>query len=950
MARADDFSVVPPPPTFPTETYQNYTVFPDDVEQTMDQILDEEVDLEESRSSEWPFYFGTNQCKASPASDLLRNGDSEKAPAELSPLREMTKSTAKKTNKSNKSKKKKKRDAATREITVIDLCSDDGDHGPEDMDIDHDKHDEHDGSGEMNGNGNLRTLDNSVADASETLNNVTTETAKPGPIDEKAVEANTVINETGASKTTSPQEGGRSVKGREEEAFIFSSVSKSVKRRIMCFIFRHPFMSQFVQPVKRSARRQFTTELVEKALSVGLDFSMIWNLIKYVRTLYLDFAGVSAQPLADSLADIPFGQEIHDDELPLGQDIHDGAAPALHSRKSRKRSREEGPSVGSKAKKRKRRLLDQDPTQPASVPEVIEITDDETSPSPPELPDTSCTSEDEQNAVFQEHRVPEKPSNPLVSGDEFQNEIAEASFVESTHELPSLQPDDQPQNHDGEITTVQAKSTSDLGPISGGASVSDTEEVNPVGNLIESDLSIEETTPGHKLKGASEDAQEVTVSSWACEQSNDGGIHQNKHETEISPRVEKVELRKKSNLIVASGDNQSPPVELSRNTRKNLPGKVLKEGKTTGVEDDTQLAVSLQTTVLSENANDAQAANESATTGPALDNECVPCNLDESNGAAEPVTDLIEENLFPDLPAEPSIKPSTKLSKNQKRQERKRARRERNAKKRQERKERSQNAEQQPQSPWLKHHRELKSQDNQVQGSQGKQWQIPVPTSKPRARNPQPRKERKRRAREHRREQKKARRLKRESLKFELESNVTDNDDDQNDQLPKKDPQLDEHELEQQGAKERRQQRKRRKHFLALDHSEDHLDNGIDEGVQLSNGPLSNRSRESPKLPNDGGQKEISPSHDLPKVQVDAARETPQPKSAIEKKSVSVSTPKSDGSVSKSSVWEPMSTPQRQIHTVGSMPMSTPTSQSTSASRSRYGPLSPDPKEWDSDF
>lgn len=937
MASADDFSVVPPPPTFPTETYHNYKVFPDDVEQTIDQILDEEADLEESRSSDWPFYSGADESRASPASDSSRNGDSEKTPAELSLPREMTKSTAKKTKKSTKPKKKKKRDAATREITVIDLCSDDGDHGPEDMDIDHDKHDEHDDSEEMNGNGNLRTLNNPAADAPQTLNNVITQTAKPGPIDEKDAEANTVINETNASKTASPKEGGRSVKDREEEAFIFSSVSQSVKNRVMCFILRHPFMCQFVQPVKRSARRQFTTELVAKAQSAGLDFSKIWNLIKYVRTLYLDRAGVNAEPLAASLADIPFGQEIHDDEIPLGQDIRDDSAPALHSRKSRKRSREEGSSVGSKTKKRKRRLLDQDPVQPASVPEVIEIADDETSTSPPELPDASRASGDEQNAVIQDQGTPEKP---VVCGDEFQNEIAKASLVVSTHELPSHQPDDQTQSHDGEITTVQDESMPNLPPNSSDTSVSDTEEVNPIRDPIESTLPIEETTSARKLKGASEDAQEVSDSAWVGEKSNDGGIHQNKHETEISPRVEKVELRKKSNSIVASRDNQSPPVELSRNARRNLLRKGLKEGKMAKAEDDTQPALSLQKTVVSEDSNDALTSHESATTGTALDNECVPGNLDESNGPAEHVTDLIEENLFPNLPSEPSIKSSTKLSKNQKRQERKRARREQNAKKRQERKERSQNAEQQPPSPWLKHHSELKSQDNQVRASLGKQWQIPVPSSKQRARNPEPRKEKKRRAREHRREQKKARRLKRESLKFELERNVTDNGHDQDDQLPKEEPQLEQH-----GAKERRQQRKRQKHFLALDHSGDDLNNDLDESVQLSNG-----SREPPKLANDGGQKEISPSHDVPKVQVDAAREIPQPKNAIEKESGSVSNPKLDGSVNKTSVWDPTSTPQRQRYKAVSMPMSTPTSQSTSASRSRYGPLSPDPKEWDSDF
>jgi hypothetical protein len=708
-----------------------------------------------------------------------------------------------------------------------------------------------------------------------------------------------VVNENGVFKTASSKEVGRSAKDREEEAFIFSSVSQSVKRRVMHFILKHPFMSHFVQPVKRSARRQFTTELVEKAQSVGLDFSMIWSLIKYVRTLYLDRAGVNAEPLAASLVDIPFGQEIHDDEIPRGQDIHNDAAPNPHSRKSRKRSREEGSSVGLKTKKRKRRLLDQDPVQPASAPEVIEITDDETSPSPPELPNAPRASNDEQNAVVQQQSTPESSPGPVVSGDEVQNEIAEPSVVESTHDLPSQPPDDQTQSHDEEFTTVQDESMPDLPPNSGDASVSNTEEVNPIEDLIESTLSIEETTSAHELKGAREDA--------------------------------------------------SPPAELSksqrRNARRKLLRKAMKEGKMTEAEDDTQPALSLQTTVVSEDANDAPTAVEFATTGAVLENECVPGNLDVLNGPAEPVTDLIEENLFPDLPSEPSIKSSTKLSKNQKRQERKRARREQNAKKRQERRERSQNAEQQPPSPWLKHHRELKSQDTPVQPSQGKQWQILVPSSKPRARNPEPRKEKKRRAREHRREQKKARRLKRESLKFELEGNVTDNDHDQDDQLPKEDLKFDEYDLEQQGAKERRQQRKRQKRFPASDHSEDDLDNDPEDGAQLSNG-----SSEPPKFTNEGGEKGISLSHDVPKVQVDVAQETPQPENAIEKKSGSVSTPKPDGSVNKTSAWEPMSTPQRKVPTAVPMPMSTPTSQSTSSSRSRYGPLSPDPKEWDSDF
>jgi hypothetical protein len=949
MASPDDFSIVPPPPSYPTESYKNYKVFPDFVEEAMDKILSEEANLEESRSNDWPFYSGADGSGDSPSSYALRSGDTGKPEPVLSTPRVLTKSKAKKTIKSIKPKKK--RSAATREITVIDLCDDDEDAMPKDMEVDHDKHDEPHDSQEVNGDVNPQVVDTPADDSDDkteffddveggagtvnvnivnpktvNVNIVNAKTVESGPVHVKTIETNVSADE---NITVSKNGVRHSEEDFKEEEHIFSCVTESVKGHVLHFIVAHPFMSQFVQPVKRSARRQFITDMCKEALSKGLDPGVIWDLIKYVRRIYLDRAGVRAEPLAPGLEDIPFGEEVEDD--------HESRAP---SRKSHKRSRKEG-SPGLKNKRNKRRLLDaQKPAQPVAVPEVIEIADDDTNPPSPELVNSPSHTKDEQTTVVQVQSIPDSPLNPIdTNGDEVPHEVVENHVVESTPELPSQPLNVRAQENYEGATTVQVKSTPDLPLETGDATVSQAAETLSTDGFIRSSVPIERTISAHDMDEGHKDAQEASNLSMLGECANDEIMPESRREPEISPQAAADRMPENSNPTLVPEHNEKPPATISkskkRKARRQLLQKALQEEKATEAKDDAQPTPPLQKLVVCGVDNTAPATHKCSEPGTSVNGDRLPGNLGVSNGLPKATTTLIPESLFPDLPSEATSKTTTKLSKNQKRQERKRARREKKERKKQERIIKELNAQQQPTESWLKHHNILNSPNNPAQAMQTKKTQA---LCKPPAIDPEPRKEKKRKEREHKREQKRERKRKRESLKLEANSNTIDDGQNQDDLLANEAHELDKQKPKRQGKKQWKEERKPQERSLASHHDGDH----VEDDAPTPDIPLLDGSTESHKRSNDRGEDVVSSDHDEPKARVYVALETPQPEDTVAKKSFLQSSPQPQTPVK--------STPQREVAGAEPMPLSTPASQCTSASRPRYGPLSPDPREWDTDF
>lgn len=931
----DDLSIIVPLPSYPTDTYKDYKPFDDFYERTVDEILDEDANLEGLRDNDWPFYSGGDGSGESPASYSLRKGDYNEGNTLSSTPRVTRKSKAKDLTTKSKNPKKK-RPAAKRRITVIDLCSDDEDPAPKGMDIGHDKDREQGDPKEVNGDGSLQADDVPEYDSDGTLNfvdaredredNVTVNTAnektvESGSVDVEAVEANVAAGDkldVSQNTTTKGVKHRHSVDGSEEEDFIFSSVSESVRGELLKFISEHPFMSQFVQPVNRSARRQFITDLYNEALSKKLDFSVIWDLIKYVRLLYLDNAGVDAEPLAPGSDDIPFGQEIEDE-------------PASNppSRKSHKRSRKEG-SPGLKHKRSKRRFLDvQEPPKPAAVPEVIEIADDSTGPSSQELPDVPSCETDEQITTVQVQSTPGSPIGPAVAVSDdaqVQAKIFEPLVIENPPELLSQPLDLQAYENYEEVTIVQVESTPELPLESGDATVSHTAETIHTEDIIQSTLPIEETIPAHDNEEGFEDAEEPSKISMVGEIANDEAVSESLHEPRVSlpAATDNKPTPTSLNPTIDSEENKNLPAQLSKSQKRKARRKLLKkarqEEKATETVDDIQPALPLPKIVVSGDDDATSAAQNSATAGSAVNDECVSGNLDEPNGPPKTATDVI---LFPDFPCEPTTVAPKKLSKNQKRQGRKREKKEKK------RREKGLKAQQQSANSWLKHHNKVDNQTTPMQTLQAKEIQVPEPLPKRTVIDPEPRKERKRKGREHKLEQKQERKRKRESLKIGLESEINDDDQYQDDLPAEEDRKLDEKELKRQLKKERKLERKRQRQSLVLPDDKDDIENDPTPGSP--DGPI-----ESHTPANNRGEDEVPPDHDEAKPPV---RETPQLEDLA---TALASTPQPE-----SPERAIMSTPQRNAPTDV---MSTPASQCTNASRSRYGPLSPDPTEWDTDF
>jgi hypothetical protein len=94
------------------------------------------------------------------------------------------------------------------------------------------------------------------------------------------------------------------------EEKIFVSVDAEKQMEVLKFVASHSFMMEQVQPVRRSARREFTGQVREVAAEAGLEDTAIDTLIDHIRKTYLEDRGIAVAEDAGS----EFGDEVDGDE------------------------------------------------------------------------------------------------------------------------------------------------------------------------------------------------------------------------------------------------------------------------------------------------------------------------------------------------------------------------------------------------------------------------------------------------------------------------------------------------------------------------------------------------------------------------------------------------------------------------------------------------------------
>ncbi|KAJ5717386.1 hypothetical protein N7488_003032 [Penicillium malachiteum] len=322
MDFTDKLAVLVPPPSQDPSTYKP---FPEEVERIVDEILSEEASLESSRDDDCNLTSTSNSDESSSGmlSSTIAGPSSQKGKNPLRPFNSSTAASTSKTRKQTNSSSQRRSRAARRTITVVNMESD-----SEDEDVSSKGGDD---PAEENGVTSAMEYNDDVDSNAATLANVPT---IPTPTQPEIADSQ--------DDQMSMIDGDNA-----EENVIFSSVSESAQLELLTFIGSHQFMLESAQPVKKSARRQFTGEVREKAQSAGMPDEAIYGLIHYIRRLYLEFAGVEAVKLLDFADDIPFGLEIDDE-------VEDASSKGKRKRSSK--GLDKGEEKVKKRKKSKKRI------------------------------------------------------------------------------------------------------------------------------------------------------------------------------------------------------------------------------------------------------------------------------------------------------------------------------------------------------------------------------------------------------------------------------------------------------------------------------------------------------------------------------------------------------------------------------------------------------------------
>lgn len=309
--RLRSLAVVPPPPSYDPSSYEP---FDDEVNRTIDQILNEEASFESSKDEDWPIYSGGDSSSAS----------SRPTPHCDKDVKESRFFSQPPTSNSTKLKGGKRKPVAKRNITVIDLESD-----------------SEDDVAPINTNGQ------EPKEATDEVPDVGNEADNESPMDNQPQNEVDVPMDMwnplsqGVDGVVEPTISDDATDAEEDA--IFASVDLSQRSHLLHYLVSHPFMQNSVQPVARSARRSFVHEMRREATTAGMDETAADRLIEYVRKVYLEDLGVDSNPLPEGLNETPFGEEIEDDHL-----------EDARRRKSHKRELDSGERTDSKKKKRKK--------------------------------------------------------------------------------------------------------------------------------------------------------------------------------------------------------------------------------------------------------------------------------------------------------------------------------------------------------------------------------------------------------------------------------------------------------------------------------------------------------------------------------------------------------------------------------------------------------------------
>lgn len=158
---------------------------------------------------------------------------------------------------------------------------------------------------------------------------------EPYPIHEAGDHPSTV------PKITDSAEMPTGDNGMTAEEKIFASVDPEKQMEVLKFVVSHSFMTEQVQHVRRSARREFTGQVRWVAAKAGMDDIAIDALVDHVRKIYLEDRGVAVAEDAGSA----FGDEVDGDEETHTKSQH---------RKRRKRSSDQPEDKEHKKSKKRR--------------------------------------------------------------------------------------------------------------------------------------------------------------------------------------------------------------------------------------------------------------------------------------------------------------------------------------------------------------------------------------------------------------------------------------------------------------------------------------------------------------------------------------------------------------------------------------------------------------------
>ncbi|KAJ5806274.1 uncharacterized protein N7503_003876 [Penicillium pulvis] len=342
MALTDNIQVVLPPPS---EEFSKFKPFPPLFDAIVDEILSEEASFDALGDEDWPMNNAcqSEKCSTSVPEHVATSASETKKHALKSPYFLTSPATSNNAEKSPTTRPRT-RAATRRSITVVDMASEDEEESVPTMD------------NHPNANGDKGSVvdENSTASKSVEAENEAVEAENEAVETDNEVPVKPLKNDNGDIEPDDLED-------EAEEDVIFASVGPVKGEEIIQYVVTHEFFETPVQPVSRSARVQFTTDLRETAISAGMPDAAISGLLEYVRRIYLDTVGA------------PAGSPGNQHETTFGEEIDDTLKEVPLLKKTRKRSLDQTDESSSKKRKTGKRRSSKDSS--ASVQPVVQVED-----------------------------------------------------------------------------------------------------------------------------------------------------------------------------------------------------------------------------------------------------------------------------------------------------------------------------------------------------------------------------------------------------------------------------------------------------------------------------------------------------------------------------------------------------------------------------------------------